>query len=69
MQKLIKSWDDVPVNVDTALASAITGRSPRSVRKALRVGELKGAKRGRDWIIPKTALQEYCGETGSVFKS
>ena len=39
----------------------VLGRSPRSVRDAIRRGELDAIKRGRGWIIPAAAVDRYAG--------
>lgn len=60
--RLIKSWADVPVSVPVSLAAAISNRHVQTIQRHCRAGILRAEKHGKDWLIPKSALMEYCGE-------
>lgn len=68
MNKLIRSWDEVPVVMDCAMAALITGRTTDDIRKRCARNKIRAVKDGKSWIITKTAMMEYCGEEGSVWE-
>ncbi len=42
-------------------ACRVTGIGPLAMRKALRSGDIRGAKFGKNWVIPWTSLDEIVG--------
>jgi excisionase family DNA binding protein len=44
---------------DRTTAAALLGLKPRSVRKFIERGMIKGEKRGRDWFITQEEVDRY----------
>ena len=64
--KIIRSWADVPITLDTELAAQILMMDENTIRTKLRNGEIPGKKVStRKWVIEKNQLMEYLGVTVS----
>lgn len=66
MMKIIRSWADVPITLDTELVAQILMMDENTVRIKLRNGEIPGKKvSARKWVVEKNQLMEYLGITVS----
>lgn len=66
MQRIIRSWADVPLVMGTALASELTGLSDRTVRRLCKDGHIKVRKSpgGGKYLITKSAIIDFLGCDG-----
>ena len=51
-------------NLTTQEAADILGVTVRTVRRAIKRGQLKATKRGRDWFIEAESLKNYTFSKG-----
>lgn len=65
-QKLIVSWDEVPVLMDLSFAARLLGKSVEWAKKKAQLGELPALKVGDEWRISKSKLREYVGDMPTI---
>ena len=64
--KIIRSWADVPITLDTGLVAQILMMDENTIRIKLRNGEIPGKKvSAHKWVVEKTQLMKYLGITAN----
>lgn len=61
-QKMLTSWDSVPLCVDVPFVSNLLGIKPDTIQKMCADGRIKATKIAREWRITKTELKRLLGE-------
>lgn len=67
--RLIRTWADVPLIIDTEMLSDILNIDGFQVRKKLRDGVIPGIKIGSKWYVEKTALMKKFGVSPNAYIS
>jgi len=67
MRKYTRPTDAVkPLAYPVKEAAAQIGIHPLTLHKLLRAGQIKGARVGRKWVVPRKALEEFLAKGGDV---